>query len=60
MRTLGFLSMLLLPLSGVSVDTTEPEGFRFWSAATVNQATHDLVELCPTHEFAWVPGEVAT
>lgn len=54
MRTLGFLSMLLLPLSGVSVDTTEPEGFKFWSAASVNQATHDLVEPAASdpHHFA--------
>src|SRR6516165_6495100 len=44
MRTLGFLSLVLLPFSGVSVDTTEPEGFKFWSAASVNQATHDLME----------------
>ena len=54
MRTLGFLSMLLLPLSGVSVDTTEPEGFKFWSAASVNQATHDLMEPAASdpHHFA--------
>lgn len=54
MRTIGFLSMLLLPLSGVSVDTTEPEGFKFWSAAFVNQATHDLVEPAASdpHHFA--------
>ena len=54
MRTLGFLSLLLLPLSGVSVGTTEPEGFKFWSAATVSQATHDLVEPAASdpHHFA--------
>src|SRR5215471_17077621 len=54
MRTLGFLSLLLLPLSGVSVDTTEPEGFKFWSAASVNQATHDLMEPAASdpHHFA--------
>ena len=54
MRTLGFLSLLLLPLSGVSVDTTEPEGFKFWSAASVNQAIHDLMEPAASdpHHFA--------
>src|SRR5215467_8091534 len=54
MRTLGFLSLLLLPLSGVSVDTTEPEGFKFWSAASVNQVTHDLMEPAASdpHHFA--------
>ena len=54
MRTLGFLSLLLLPLSGASVDTTEPEGFKFWSAASVNQATHDLMEPAASdpHHFA--------
>ena len=54
MRTFGFLSLLLLPLSGVSVDTTEPEGFKFWSVAFVNQATHDLIEPAASdpHHFA--------
>ena len=54
MRTLGFLSLLLLPLSGVSVETTEPEGFKFWSAASVNQAAHDLMEPAASdpHHFA--------
>jgi mannose-6-phosphate isomerase-like protein (cupin superfamily) len=52
MRTLGFLSVLLL--SSVSVDTPEPEGFKFWSAASVNQATHDLMEPAASdpHHFA--------
>lgn len=53
MRRLGFLFMLL-PLFGVSMDTAAPEGFKFWSAASVSQASHELIEQAASdpHHFA--------
>ena len=53
MRRLAFVFMLL-PLSGASLDTAAPAGFKFWSAASVNQASHDLMERAASdpHHFA--------
>jgi len=46
--------MLLIPISAVSPDSAAPEGFKFWTAAAVNQATHDLTEQAASdpHHFA--------
>jgi len=54
MRRLGFLSMLLLPLAGASLDSEGPEGFKFWSAASIQLASHELVEQAASdpHHFA--------
>jgi len=54
MRRLGFLSILLLPLAGVSLDSVGPEGFKFWSTASIQQATHELTEQASSdpHHFA--------
>jgi mannose-6-phosphate isomerase-like protein (cupin superfamily) len=54
MRRLGLLSVLLLSLAGVSLDSVEPEGFRFWTAASLKQGTHELMEQAASdpHHFA--------
>jgi hypothetical protein len=45
MKKLGLISMFLIPLSAVFPQATSPEGFKFWSAASLNQANADLVDV---------------
>jgi uncharacterized RmlC-like cupin family protein len=44
MRNFWFLCLILVPLYGVAPETTSPEGFNFWSAASINQTAQGLTQ----------------
>jgi uncharacterized RmlC-like cupin family protein len=54
MRNVWFLCLILVPLYGVAPETTSPEGFNFWSAASINQAAQGLTQQAASdpHHFA--------
>jgi mannose-6-phosphate isomerase-like protein (cupin superfamily) len=54
MRKLWFLCLILVPLSGVAPETSSPEGFDFWSAASMNQVAQGLTQQAASdpHHFA--------
>jgi len=54
MKKLGLISMFLIPLSAVFPQATSPEGFKFWSAASLSQANSDLMRQAASdpHHFA--------
>jgi len=54
MRTLCSLCLILVPLASVTPQATSPEGFKYWSAATMNQVTQDLTQQTASdpHHFA--------
>ena len=54
MRNLWFLCLILVPLFGVTPETTSPEGFNFWSATSMNQVAQGLTQQAASdpHHFA--------
>ena len=54
MKKLCLVSMILVPLSCAFPQATSPEGFKFWSAASLNQAAQNLVRQASSdpHHFA--------
>jgi mannose-6-phosphate isomerase-like protein (cupin superfamily) len=54
MKKLSFFFAILIPLTGVLPQATSPEGFKLWSAGSLNQANQDLVRQASSdpHRFA--------
>jgi mannose-6-phosphate isomerase-like protein (cupin superfamily) len=54
MRKLWLFCLILIPLAAVSPQTTSPEGFKYWPAASTNQTVQVLTQQASTdlHHFA--------
>ncbi|MGB7728697.1 MAG: hypothetical protein WBL50_11735 [Candidatus Acidiferrum sp.] len=54
MRNLCIFCLLAIPVYSFAAQTTSPEGFRFWSAASMNQVTQGLSQQAASdpHHFA--------